>query len=328
MKKNSGILLISMLLLLGAASYWVYIKYFHQAGSLIQASGTIEATTVDLTAKSAGTIKMLAFQEGSTVQKNILLAELSRSDLTAQQARDALAVQAAQANLEDLQSGSRAQEIKAAQANLNIAQINLDQAILDLARADQLYQGGALSQQAWEQAQSNTQLKQNQLEVAQANLELLQAGSRPAKIAAAATEVERTQAVLQATQSLLDDLKLYCPMGGTVLTRNYEPGEYVAAGVSLASIADLEHLWVKVYIPTDDLPAVQLGEPVQFTVSGDATQYTGTVSHIASQGEFTPKTIQTKQERTNVVYEVKISIDNASGALKPGMPADVVFERS
>lgn len=328
MKRNGIIPLLGILLILGAAAYWVYTQYLSKPISLIQASGTIEATTVDLTTKSPGTIKILAFQEGSAVKKQVLLAELTRSDLVAQQARDALAVQAAQANLDDLQSGSRVQEIKVAQANYNIAQVNLEQAILDSARADQLYQGGALSQQAWEQARLNGQLKQNQLDAAEANLELLQAGTRPAKITAAAAEVERTQAVLQATQSLLDDLKLYSPMDGTVLTRNYEPGEYVAAGVALATIADLDHLWVKVYIPTDDLPSVQLGQQVAFTVSGDTTQYTGTVSHIATKGEFTPKTIQTKQERTNVVYEVKIEIDNVSGALKPGMPADVVFGRS
>jgi len=327
-KRNGIIPLLGILLILGAAAYWVYTQYLSKPISLIQASGTIEATTVDLTTKSPGTIKILAFQEGSAVKKQVLLAELTRSDLVAQQARDALAVQAAQANLDDLQSGSRVQEIKVAQANYNIAQVNLEQAILDSARADQLYQGGALSQQAWEQARLNAQLKQNQLDAAEANLELLQAGTRPAKITAAAAEVERTQAVLQATQSLLDDLKLYSPMDGTVLTRNYEPGEYIAAGVALATIADLDHLWVKVYIPTDDLPSVQLGQQVAFTVSGDTTQYTGTVSHIATKGEFTPKTIQTKQERTNVVYEVKIEIDNVSGALKPGMPADVVFGRS
>lgn len=327
MKKTSLAPLLIFLLLV-AVSYWAYVTYFPRTSTVIQATGTIEATTVDLNLKAAGTIKTLAFKEGSEVKKDQLLAELTRSDLAAQQARDALAVQEAQANLDDLRSGSRVQEIKSAQANLNMAQINLDQAKLDLARAGQLYQVGALSQQTWEQAHINTQLKQNQLDAAQAQLDLLQAGSRPAKIAAAAAAVERTKAVLQATETMLTDLFLFSPIDGTVLSRNYEPGEYVAAGVSLATIADLQHLWVKVYIPTDDLPAVELGQSVKFTVSGASAQYTGTVSHIASQGEFTPKTIQTKQERTNVVYEVKVSIDNSSGALKPGMPADVVFERS
>ncbi|MGI5922288.1 MAG: HlyD family efflux transporter periplasmic adaptor subunit, partial [Syntrophomonadaceae bacterium] len=79
------------------------------------------------------------------------------------------------------------------------------------------------------------------------------------------------------------------------------------------------------YIPTDDLPAIKMGQKVRFTVSGDKTQYTGTVTYIASQGEFTPKTIQTKKERANVVFAVKIAVNNQDGVLKPGMPADIVF---
>jgi HlyD family secretion protein len=328
MKKDTLAPLIVVLLLLAAGSYWGYIKYFPPAGSALQATGTIEATTVDLTLKAAGTIKTLAFQEGSQVKKDQLLAELTRSDLSAQRERDALAVQVAQSKLDDLVSGARTQEIKAAVANRNMAQINLDQAKLDLARTEALFQGGAISQQALEQAQANTNLKQNQLDAAQAALGLLEAGTRPAQINAAAAEVERNLAVLQATETMLADMALYSPIDGTVLSRNYEPGEYVAAGVSVATIADLSRLWIKVYIPTDDLPVVKLGQQVYFTVSGDPARYMGTVSQIASQGEFTPKTIQTKQERTNVVFAVKISVDNADQVLKPGMPADVVFDRS
>jgi HlyD family secretion protein len=97
-------------------------------------------------------------------------------------------------------------------------------------------------------------------------------------------------------------------------------------GAVLATVANLNKLWVKVYIPTDDLPVIKLGQKVHFTVSGDNHQYTGTVINIASKGEFTPKTIQTKKERTNVVFAVKIGINNENGVLKPGMPADVVFK--
>lgn len=328
MKKGKLAPLLILLLLLAAGSYWAYLKYFPPASTAIQATGTIEATTVDLDVKTAGTITSLACQEGSAVKQGQLLAELTRSDLIAQQAIDALAVQVAQTKLNDLLAGPREQETMVADANLNIAQINLDQARLDLGRIAALFQGGAISQQALEQAQVSAELKQNQLVSAQASLALLQAGSRGAQISGAAATVRQAQAVLQGAENMLADMNLYSPIDGTVLSRNYEPGEYVAAGVPLATIADLNRLWIKVYIPTDDLPAVKLGQPVHFTVSGDPTQYTGTVSLIASQGEFTPKTIQTKQERTNVVFAVKISVPNEDKVLKPGMPADVVFDRS
>jgi len=320
--------LVLLLVLLSGASYWAYIKYFPAAVDSIQATGTIEATTVNLTLKAAGTIKFLSFQEGDLVKKDQPLGELTRNDLLAQRERDALGVTVAEAKLNDLVSGARAEEIKGAAANLNIAQINLDKANLDLERLEKLFQEGAISQQELDQARVNANLRKNQLDAAQAGLNLIQEGTRPAQVSGAAAEVERAKAVLKATETLLDDLKIYSPIEGTILSRNYEPGEYVAMGSSLATIADLNRLWITVYIPTDDLPTVKLGQKVYFTVSGDSTQYLGTVSNIASKGEFTPKTIQTKQERTNVVFAIKITVDdNVNFALKPGMPADVVFDR-
>lgn len=321
--------LIIILILAAGGTYWAYTRYFAGAASSLQATGTIEATTVDITCKTAGTIKTISFQEGDTVGKDQLLGEITRNDLVAQRERDALAVAEAQDKLNDLVSGARSQEIKAAAANLNISQINLDQANLDWGRVQKLFDGGAASQQQLDNAQANADLKKSQLESAQAALSLLQEGTRPAQINAAADEVERTKAVLRATETLLDDLKVYSPIDGTVLNRNYEPGEYVSAGANLASVADLNRLWITVYIPTDDLPAIKLGQKTHITVSGNSSQYAGTVANIASKGEFTPKTIQTKQERTNVVFAVKITIDdNQNGVLKPGMPADVVFDRS
>jgi len=85
-------------------------------------------------------------------------------------------------------------------------------------------------------------------------------------------------------------------------------------------------MWIKVYLPTGDLTKIKLGQKVYFTVTGSNEKYEGTIEEIATQGEFTPKTIQTKQERANIVYGVKIRINNLQGTLKPGMPADVVFE--
>ncbi len=328
MNKNRLFPVLILLTLLAAGGYWVYVKYFALPTSALQASGTIEATSVDITAKNSGTIAALDFKEGDLVKKDQPLVVLTRSDLAAQRERDAMAVAAAQANLNDLVSGSRSQEIKASAAAVNIAQINRDKAQADYQRAEQLSQAGAISQEELESAKVNLDLKQNQLDAAQAQMALLQEGSRPDKINAAEAEVERSKAVLKATDAMLEDLSIKCPLDGTVLSRNYEVGEYAAAGSSLATIADLQNLTIKVYIPTDDLPAIKLGQTVHFTVTGSQTQFEGKVNHIASQGEFTPKSIQTKQERANVVFAVKIVVANPDAVLKPGMPADVVFDRS
>jgi HlyD family secretion protein len=328
MKKNYLLPALVLLITLLAGGYWTYYKYLSASSKDLQASGTIEAVTVDLTTKTAGTIKTLNLKEGDLVKKDQLLAQLARNDLSAQRERDFNAVAIAQANLEDLISGSRSQEIKVAVASFNIAQINKDKAETDFQRAVQLAEAGAISQEDLEEARVNLDLKQNQFNAAEAQLNLLQEGSRPDKIIAAKAEVERAKAVLKASDALVADLDILSPLDGTVLGINYELGEYANAGTALAAIADLRNLTIKVFIPTDNLPLVKLGQKVHVSVTGSVDQFEGTISHIASQGEFTPKTIQTKQERANIVFAVKIDVSNEDGTLKPGMPADVVFDRS
>ena len=324
MKPSKKVLIFLLILLAAAGAYYLYYR-FNPEDQVLQATGTIEATTVDVNAETAGTIKSLALQEGDQVKKGQLLGELSRNDLLAQRERDAISVLAAEAKLRDLVSGARAQEIDQATASLTIAKSNKAQADLDLTRAESLFKAGAIAQVAVEDARLNAEQREGQLEQAQAALNLLQAGSRPEVVTAARDEVERSKAVLSASDAILEDLKLFAPQDGVIISKNYEEGEFVSLGASLLTVANLSDLWVDVYIPTDNLPAVKLGQKVDVSVSGDNNHYTGKVTHIADKGEFTPKSIQTKQERANVVFAVKISLENKQGVLKPGMPADVVF---
>jgi len=321
-KKVAAVLVI---LLLAAGAYWAYEHYYQREAALIQATGTIEATTVELNVKTAGTIATLAVDTGDTVTGGQLVAELSRNDLAAQRERDALGVLEAEARLADLQSGAREQEKNEAESGVNIARVNLDKATTDLGRMETLFQNGAVPRADYDEAKTNTELAKNRLAAAEAKLNLLEAGNRPEQIKAAQAEVERSKAVLKASDALLADLNVYSPIAGVVLSRNYEVGEYVQMGASLATVADLKDLWIKVYIPTVDLPLIKLGRQVQFVVSGMDKVFKGVVEEIATRGEFTPKTIQTQQERANVVFAVKIKIDETGDVLKPGMPADVTF---
>lgn len=322
---NKKALLAIALICLTGFGFWGYERYRDGQQPTLKATGTIEATTVDLTARLYGTIKTFSLQEGDLAEKNQIVAELSRNDLVAQRERDALGVAAAEAKLADLLSGAREQEIEEALAQVEAAQNTRNKSHADLERLEALLTAGAVSPEKVEQARLGAQQAEAQLRIAQARLNLLRSGSRPGVIEAAQAEVDRNRAVLKASQTLLDDLVIKAPLQGTVISRNYEPGEFVTAGSSLATLADLEHLWIKVYIPTDDLPRIKLGQKVTCTVSGHSQSFTGAVRSIASSGEFTPKTIQTEKERTNVVFAVKIDLTNSGGVLKPGMPADVVF---
>lgn len=140
--------MIVFIIILSGASIWAYRNYSVWPLEPIQASGIIEATTVDISARAPGTVARLALQEGQTVSRDQLVAELSRSDLNAQKERDAMGVAVAQAKLDDLQSGARAQELKEAHSNVQIAAINLDKAKRDLARAESLLAAGAISQES------------------------------------------------------------------------------------------------------------------------------------------------------------------------------------
>lgn len=317
------ILLIVIVVILGYGAYQMY----EGEENIIEASGTIEATTINVTAKTAGTIRNLQINSGEQVQKGQLLATLSRNDLMAQKERDELSVVKAEAALADLMSGARSQEFKEAQANVNIATVNFQRASDDYERMKALYGGGAISRVDLEKAQTAVEISRNQLTITEARASLLAEGTRAEQVKAAEIEVARNNAVLKATEALVSDLQINAPLSGTILTKNYEEGEYLQVGATLLTIAKIDDLWVRVYIPTDELPNISLGQKVQFTVSGYSQSFEGLVEEIASKGEFTPKTIQTKKERTNVVFAVKIRIKSEGGILKPGMPADVIFQR-
>lgn len=312
-----------LLISVAAGSYWGYTRYFERKPQGLQVSGTIEATEVNLSAKLPGALELLSVKAGDTVKKGQLVGSLTRSDLAAQKERDSLGVLKAGAQLDDLVSGSRGQEISDARAAADTAQVNYDKANTDYNRTRSLHGSGAVSDVDLEKAETNLKVSKNQLDSARARLSLLESGSRPDQISAARAELERNKAVLRASEALLEDTKIISPIDGTVVTRNFEPGEYIPAGAAVATVADLNDLWIKVFISTDDLPGIKLGQKVRFTVSGLTEEFGGVISEIASKGEFTPKTIQTRQERTNIVYAVKVRIDSRGGVFKPGMPADV-----
>lgn len=321
-KKIAGLLI---LLLLAWGSYWGWLKYAENQPQGIQTSGTIEAVNINLAAKLPGSLEFVSVKTGDTVKKGDTVAGIMRASLEAQKERDLLAVQKAEALLADMTAGSRKQELDEAGAALKTVQANYDQAHADYNRILLLQQNGAVSATDLEKAATALEVLANQLESAKSRVSLLESGARPSQITAARLELERSKAILKVTEASLNDTLITSPINGTVLSRNFEPGEFVNAGAAVVTVADLTDLWIKIFISTDDLPKIRLGQQVSYTVSGLPEKYTGTIVEIASHGQFTPKTIQTRQERTNIVYAVKVKIDSLNGVFKPGMPADVII---
>jgi len=143
---------------------------------------------------------------------------------------------------------------------------------------------------------------------------------------AAAAQLQLSRASLRTSDVKLKDSVIYAPLNGVVLRKNVEEGETVGTGTMLFTIGDLENPWVKVYVKEDKLGFVKLGQRAEVTVDTYLGKvYEGTVTYISSEAEFTPKNVQTKEERVKLVFGVKVSVKNVNHELKPGMPADVTI---
>jgi len=278
-----------------------------------------------------------------------VLAELVAGSRPEEVAEAEQAVIQAQSRVDELQAGSRPQEIAAAKAAVASAQADADFRKADLDRVVKLTRDGTATQQELDAAkaaydvaaahlrQAGEQLKlveegprKEQIDQAKAALAqavqrmtLVKKGPRTEQIDQARAKLQQAQQSLAISRTTLGYATLKSPVDGTVLSKNVEQGEYVAAGTPIVTVADLTDIWLRAYVNEADLGRVKLGQKARVTTDTYPDKaYEGTISFIASEAEFTPKNVQTPTERVKLVYRVKITVANAKMELKPGMPAD------
>lgn len=317
------IVAVVIFLLLGGIS--VYKLYFNKTEG-ITATGTIEVTRADITPKTSGYLKELNIVQGDHVTRSQVIAIIGRPDLEAQKLRDEAALAKAAAQLSDLEKGSRSQEITEARGSAAGAQAVYEKAKADYERYQALYSQGAISAQQLDAARSAYQVAANSLDSTAARASLVEEGNRQDTVEAQRLEVERSKAVVALSQATLDDTIISSPLDGLVLTKNFEPGEFVNAGAAVATIGDMKDCWVKIYVSSTQLGLINIGQEVTVKVDSfpDRT-FSGQIKEISQNAEFTPRQSITQHERANLVFAVKVKIDNNDGLLKPGMPADVVI---
>ena len=313
MKMARIVLLLLALILLAVFDHREYAAQELRAQLL---TGTVEATRVEVSTKESGCIEELFLQEGMTV----------RRDLDAAVLRDEAALAHAETSLQRTQSGNRAEEIRAAAERTNAARAAAEKADADYARGAELIAGGAISQQAFDGLREARDAANANLRAAQQEQALTESGSRPEDIRMAEEDVRRQQAILEIDASAVSDLTVRVPKDGIVLSKNYERGEFVRAGTPIATLIDPQDVWVKVYVPTDVLGDLRIGDPAKVYIDGQAEPLDGTIKEISDAAEFTLRQSITKNERANLVFGVKVAVNNAAGILKPGMPADVDLE--
>ena len=251
-KKGKIILAVIALLVLCGLLYWVT----RPQDKGLTATGTVEATRYDVTAKVPGYVRELTLQAGDTLNEGDLVCRIDREDLRAQVLAANAGLAAARARLADLESGARSGQVEAARA-----------------------------------------------------------------------EVERLQAQVDAQQAQADGIDVESPASGTVLSKNFENNEFAPAGVPIVTVGDLDNCYVRVYVPSEDLARIQVGQAVNVYVDAyPGRAIAGTIQEISQQAEYTPRQSITARERANLVFAVKVAVQNQERIVKPGMPADVDFE--
>jgi HlyD family secretion protein len=292
----------------------------------IRVSGNIEVDDARLAFKVSGIVTERAVSEGGTVTQGQIVARLDDSEQIQQVAVQRAEVAAAAAALADLEAGSRPQEIASANATVESAAAEAKRAEVEFERQRELRDSRTISAREFEVAETALAVAQARASEAGERLKLLVEGPRTETINQARARLEQSRAALALAERRLEFTKLVSPLTGVVLSKNIEPGEFVAPGTAVITVADTSKVWLRAFVNETDLGRIHLGQAVEVaTDSFPGKTYRGTLAFIASEAEFTPKTVQTNKERVKLVFRVKIDLENDHGELKPGMPADAVI---
>jgi HlyD family secretion protein len=323
MKQRIPILIVLAVLI--AASVYLYPQFTKRVKpqNELVLSGNIEAHESLVSFKVQGRVVELPVEEGQSIQAGALLARLDNDDYKQRVLTDEASVRVRQSNLALTLAGTREQEIKAAQQTMLDAQADMQQKKLDYDRAQRLFSEGVISAQ--EHDLTDTALKRSQatFQAAQQKYNEALEGSRKEDIAIAQANLKEASANLGVSRVNLDYTVLRAPTAGVITVRQAELGEVVVPGTPVVTLADLDHIWLRAYIAESDVGRIRWGQDATITTDTySGKQYHGRVSFIASDAEFTPKSVQTYKERVTLVYRIKIDINNAGHELKPGMPAD------
>ncbi|MEI6593290.1 MAG: efflux RND transporter periplasmic adaptor subunit [Holophagaceae bacterium] len=289
----------------------------------LRLSGNIEVISVGASFRVAGKVLERPVDEGQVVQVGQLLARLDARDLEQQVAMRRADAGTARAALDAVLAGSRPEEIEASKAALEQASADLRRLEPDEARSRDLYQKGILSVRDFEAARAAFEAARGKVRQAEQQYALVRKGPRKEDIEQVRARFEGAQQALALAETQLGYATLTAPVAGVILSKNVEAMEYVAPGTAVVTLANLGQVWLRAYVEEADLGRVKVGQQAFITSdSYPGKRYEGRVSFIAAEAEFTPKTVQTRKERSKLVYRIKVDLPNPAMELKPGMPVD------
>jgi HlyD family secretion protein len=292
----------------------------------IRLNGRIEAPTVDLAPKVAGRVQEVLVREGDRVKAGDLLIRLDLGETALAVPRDAEGLRSAQARWEDLAAGSRAPELAAAEADVADKKAADELARKEKERQDSLLQKKVGAQRDADRARTELDRTSAALRASEERLTLVREGFRKWQTRQALSEVGRARTVLQQSESLAKESEIRAPADGVILHRMAEPGLLLGPGQTGMTMAFANRLYVRTYIPEPKLGKVRPGQQASVLVdSYPGRSFAARIAEISPEAEFTPKPVETRAERINLVYAAKVDLDAGwKEPLVPGQPAEVI----
>ena len=328
MKRRIIVALVLASLAAGGGYAWLSPQFAPAADAGLTLYGNVDIREVDLGFRVAGRLRAMHFEEGDAVAAGELLAELD-----AQPLREALAVAEAgvlqaQAQLDRLNSGSRPQEVQQAQARVAEAEAASENAELELARQQGLFDDGLNSRHALDAALARRDQNAARLRASQEALGLAEEGFRQEDIAAAGAALAAALARRDQAKTQVQDAQLLAPSPGVILTRTQEPGAILKVGSPVYTLSLLETLYVRAYVDEANLGRVVPGTVVRIRTDSTERAFSGQVGFVSPRAEFTPKTVETPELRTDLVYRLRIVVADPNSRLRQGMPVTVEVPES
>jgi HlyD family secretion protein len=292
----------------------------------ISASGTIEAVEIKVSAKTPGQIISFKVEEGSSVNKGDTITIVDYTNFSLQLRQVEAGVDLAQAQYNLLLNGPRKEDVELAEENLRQAETNLKSAENDLNRMKELMKTNSATQKQLDDSQNRYTITLAQFNSAKQNLNKLKDWSRPEELQSARARLAQARSSVDLLKKSISDCYITAPVSGIITNKTIEEGELVNPGGIIATISKLDKVNLMIYVSETDLGKVKLGQSTKIQVDAFPDKsFDGKVVYISPIAEFTPKNIQTKEDRTKLVFGVKIEIDNKDLILKSGMPADAML---
>jgi membrane fusion protein YbhG len=294
----------------------------------VRGTGTIEVREMDVTPQVSARVLRVLVEEGDPVREGDTLALLTQSTTRADIAGEEARVRASEAVLQEAIAGPRQSEIQRAQADLRVAEAEVQRTKQELDRMRPLAAQSVVSRQTLDDAQAAADAAAGRRDAAREALRLLRQGTRPERVQAARAELANARASLAAAKAVAQDLVLTAPVNGVVISRNAEPGELLAPGQSAVTLGESANPFVRVYVPTRQLPRVRRGQPALAWLDGYPDRpIQGTVVAINPKAEFTPRVALTEEERADLLFGVKVALRDSTGLLRIGLPATVELQQ-